>query len=600
MISLILRALSILILSGAILTGCVSTRPLSTGQSPARTLSAQEYLRLAQTEPSKQSYYYLQATEAYLNNHQAKLAYPLLQTVQINRLSPSDAQLYQLVSAHYQIEMGQLQSATDKINTVLNNDNPNTANQILAHRLLAKIFQAQSNVTASIEQLSLVQPLLNNAALAQQNLLDIWQPLQKLHAASLRDLLATTHSNLARGWIELALIDKNYLTPDQLINEINNWQSHFPDHPANLLINNKGLILNKLPQHVALLLPLQGPLADSAEAVRNGFFAAFYAAKSHQRFAPTISVHDTSSGDIASIYQQAISQGADFVVGPLTKENVASLSHSPLTVPTLALNSIQDNREQAVTNLLQFDLSPRNEAKEVANKAWQNNYNRAVIFAGNDDWSNSIARAFQQQWQSLGGRVVSVVHLSNPTQLDAQIRQLLKVQTLIAAGNRQKSQFRLSQDINFDFVFLATAGTQAQQILPLLRFYSLSTIPVYATSLIYDGNATNLNNNDLNGIYFCSMPWLIDPATNLSSSVFDIRNRILSLWSSSFNRNPKLYALGVDAYNLIPELNKLVLFPGLGISGATGKLYIDNNHYINRQLTWAEMVNGNPESMPQH
>src|SRR5690606_24490103 len=140
----------------------------------------------------------------------------------------------------------------------------------------------------------------------------------------------------------------------------------------------------------------------SGQAVRNGFLASYYAAKEQNPNTPTVDVLDTSKGNVVALYQQAIAQGADFVVGPLKKEDVETLAASGnLPVPVLALNTLNDGR--SVRNLYQFGLSPQEEAMQVAVKAVQNGYSRALVVAADDAWSQGVADAFQQQFVMQGG-----------------------------------------------------------------------------------------------------------------------------------------------------------------------------------------------------
>jgi outer membrane PBP1 activator LpoA protein len=68
----------------------------------------------------------------------------------------------------------------------------------------------------------------------------------------------------------------------------------------------------------------------------------------------------------------------------------------------------------------------------------------------------------------------------------------------------------------------------------------------------------------------------------------------MTLWPAAFARNPKLYALGVDAYEVMNQMNQLLAAPQAGIAGATGTLYLTPNQQIQRLLTWAQIRNGIP------
>ena len=87
--------------------------------------------------------------------------------------------------------------------------------------------------------------------------------------------------------------------------------------------------------------------------------------------------------------------------------------------------------------------------------------------------------------------------------------------------------------------------------------------------------------------------WDLKPES-LPSNLFVIRQHIASFWPQSLRRHPELYALGIDAYHLIDQLNQLSQSPQVGFSGATGTLFLTPNGHIFRQLLWAKMINGNP------
>ncbi len=569
----------------------------SPGHIQSRSMTAADYLNLAaQANPHEKQIYLLNAAQQYLQTNQAEAAQRILSTVKSSYLDNAHSLQLSLLLIYVRAEIAQTALAIEQLAPFINNPNLSTENQILLHRILAKAYQNQGNLAATLDQMNQVQNLLSNSAERQKNLMATWNMVDNLNVATLQEWLNKTDSTGARGWLDLAIIDNSYYSPNEFLSAIKNWESEYFNHPARKLISSHNLIIHSSPKHVALLLPLSGPYASSSEAIRNGFFAAYYYGKQHQENAPSITVYDTQH-NVAAVYQKAVQEGADLVVGPLTKEEVAAVAQYSLTVPTLALNSSQEFGEQRVSNLYQFDLSPVTEARDVALEARGHNLSKAIVFALPADWSQNIAKSFQQQWKSAGGRIVKVITVQNSEQLDDSIRHVLHTQ---AASNPtpEQAHSRSAQKRDFDLVFLATSAAQARQIVPLLRFYANDNLPVFATSLIYDGSASSLTNSDLNGVSFCSMPWLVQPSANLSPSLMTIRNNTQSLWAGSFNHYPKLYAVGVDAYNLIANLNKLVIMPELGANGATGRLYLNNNHSIDRKVLWATMHNGSPQTDP--
>ena len=115
---------------------------------------------------------------------------------------------------------------------------------------------------------------------------------------------------------------------------------------------------------LALILPLSGALAPTAEAVRDGFMAAALKTPNHL----PVRLYDSGNSNASSLaaYQQALREGASFVVGPLRKESIAAIAAlGQLPAPVLALNYL-DETAQAPANFFQFGLAPEDEARAAA------------------------------------------------------------------------------------------------------------------------------------------------------------------------------------------------------------------------------------------
>lgn len=347
------------------------------------------------------------------------------------------------------------------------------------------------------------------------------------------------------------------------------------------------------PQKIALLLPLQGSVAGSAQAIRNGFLAAYYTDKQNNANTPSVSVIDTSS-DVRSAYQQAVAQGASVIVGPLTKPQVQQLaSMGNLPVPTLALNTIDTNN--APNNLYFYGLSPRDEAAQAAQRAWQSGYRRALIMAPANAWGQGIANAFVQQWQSQGGQIADTLAYGSNQDLTLQMARFLHVSQIKSKKPTKDTPpptGPIRRD-DMDVIFVVASPQQGRLIKPLLKFYYAGSVPVYATSSIYSGTPSPRFDRDLDGVIFGDMPWVLLSPGQLPGNLGMIHNRIETTWPSSFKNDPKLYALGVDAYRLAFNLNRMPNNPG--IPGATGKLYMGPQHIVLRGLTWAQIRGGVPQ-----
>src|SRR4029077_6777134 len=124
--------------------------------------------------------------------------------------------------------------------------------------------------------------------------------------------------------------------------------------------------------HIALLLPIAGRAASAAISVRDGFMTAYYQLPANAR--PRVRIYDTGSQSVADALTQATGAGADFIVGPLTREEVTAAADFPgLHVPLLALNFLPAERTPPA-QFYQYALSPEDEARLVARRVLEDHH----------------------------------------------------------------------------------------------------------------------------------------------------------------------------------------------------------------------------------
>jgi len=348
--------------------------------------------------------------------------------------------------------------------------------------------------------------------------------------------------------------------------------------------------------HVALLVPLSGPLAPYGNAIRNGFFTAYYDGKSQNSNGSTIAVIDANAQSIEAGYQQAVSQGANLVVGPLDKTQVTALANMHLNVPVLALNRSTNSANNDA--LVEFALSPTDEAEQAAVKAASDNHHAVLILAPQSPYGTRLVNAFRTQWQKTGGTVVATQYYNDISTLSKNISDVLQINQ--GRNDAKALQHMLHQEVrympqrrqDFDSIFMIATPAFAKQIQLLLHFYFVNNVPTYAMSQVYNG----VPSEDLDGIMFCDMPWLLAP-NQMSASLQSLQQHIQSLWPNNYNSLAKFYAMGVDAYYLMPNLSAMSQNPNIRITGATGILSVSPQHQIVRQLMWAQIRNGVPSVM---
>ena len=112
-------------------------------------------------------------------------------------------------------------------------------------------------------------------------------------------------------------------------------------------------------------------------------------------------------------------------------------------------------------------------------------------------------------------------------------------------------------------------------------------MPVFATSHVYAGSDDAGANRDLDGVEFCDAPWLFDAQPGLPSHA-----NIAALLPAASGSAARLFAFGMDAWNLVPYLDWLRAHPGSYLPGASGQLTADQFGRVRRVLIWAKFQNG--------
>ncbi|MCH9770297.1 MAG: penicillin-binding protein activator [Gammaproteobacteria bacterium] len=587
-----LRQLGLVLLLMLTLSSCSQ---LNTGSNQPTLLSAGQYQQLASNSSgAEQQRYQLLAAKRLLQDHKTEQAGQALEQLPQALLTPALVVERKLLTAQLELAENRPNDALFMLSALPNNLTDLQRRQSL--QLTANAYQQQGNTLASISAREDLARLLPNQAERRNNLLTIWQSLQHLELNQLRGLASQTTAADLLGWLSLALDYKQtHNNTALLLTRLAIWRTQYPNHPANALLPNtipKPAEV-KTPQNITLLLPLSGRLAKIGDAIRNGFMAAYYAQKNTQL---DINIINTAQSDVVTQYRQAEASGSDFIVGPLTKNNIRRLlDANVINVPTLALNTVSGKNNNP--NLFQFGLSPEDEAYQVALKAWQDGHRRSLIIVPKSNWGQAVAARFSKEWQTQGGAVVDQYNYHQASQLATGIRHLLRIDQSYARERQLKNLFHQhlrfipERRHDFDMIFLVASPKLARQIQPLLKFYYAGNVAVFATSKIYRGNPKARTNKDLNGVIFPDMPWvsgkLLQP-----NSLNLIRQTLSKTWPHSFARNRKLYALGVDSFYLINKLNQLSIAPQLGINAATGTLFLTNQQHLYRQLQWLQMQHG--------
>ncbi|MDP9065264.1 MAG: penicillin-binding protein activator, partial [Pseudomonadota bacterium] len=268
-----------------------------------------------------------------------------------------------------------------------------------------------------------------------------------------------------------------------------------------------------------------------------------------------------------------------FVVGPLTKEDVAAVA--PLSAghtPVLALNFLAETANSP-HNFYQFALLPEDEARIVARRLAAEGKLKGVSIVPQGEWGSRIGSAFADEFSRLGGTVVDTGRYeSGRADFSDTITRTLQVH----GGKGDPATHR------GDAAFIFLAGTPGAERLMLsqLKFHYAGDIPVYSTSDGFEpGSGAN---GDLDGLSFPDMPWMV----SADAATARIRDLVRGTWPSRTARRDRLFAFGFDAYRLVPALRSNTLNGPGAIAGVTGRLRLDDHDRIRRDLDWAQIRNG--------
>lgn len=444
--------------------------------------------------------------------------------------------------------------------------------------------------------------LAGNAPEITANHLLIWRTLTETHTPIDLTKLPVTVGPVARGWIELADIARSsWQQPDKMLARLQDWQQRYPQHPAlaDLLpqLEAKQEALTAYPQRIAVLLPFSGNYQSQATAVRDGIMTAYYQVAANGKL-PSVTFYDsgTTPAQALAAYQQAVTDGANMVIGPLIKDAVAAVAaQASLPVPVLALNYL-DAGKAGPAGFYQFGLRPEGEAEQAAERAFAEGYRRGVVLVSNDDFGARMFNAFANRFKQLGGELLGMQTYAPGTEtytplltqlfnLDASNERAQRLADVL--GTRLDFDPRRRQDLQF--IFLTGTPHDARALQPQIAYNHGEGLPVYSTSRIYE-LGDNVDNTTLNGISFDDMPWTLED----TGPVAELRDTVQHNWPSNFSGNSRFYALGFDAYRLLP-----LLYNSHGISqavpGVTGQLSLDPDGRVHRDLDWAEFDDGVPE-----
>lgn len=353
-------------------------------------------------------------------------------------------------------------------------------------------------------------------------------------------------------------------------------------------------------EKVAILLPMTGKYSKIGKTIYEGIEIEF--GNNLGKNKPQITIHDTGDKDInlKKIYYELIDQDYNYIIGPLRKDLLNKLlNYSSEKLPILTLNYL-NNYKKINKQVYQFGLLPEDEAICIAEKAIIDGNSKASILYPENTWGKRISESFSLRFKELGGEIIDTSeYLTNnkdDRKINISIRNLLKIEESINRKKRLedilkiKLQYKPFVSNNLDMIFSVGTAKYMRVIKPQFNFNYAEDLPFYSTSHIYNGVNDKLNNQDLNNIKFCDIPWLYNKK-NL---------RIKNILNESADKKDLLrfIAIGMDSVKIIYNIEKLKNNKDKFLLGDTGYLQLDEFNKIRRHLIIVEFKNGKAKKVP--
>lgn len=596
------------------LTACGSksiVRPSNGQANIENTRSNEDLLRYYNkqanvSDAERKAYYQLLAAEILCDEAEYQKSARKLRSINRNNLNTVYADRVLIIEARLATIRGQYPLALQKLPEIKDDDPLHVKVRILEARAIALegAGYALDSVVAYIE-LGELDPASTKLKQYHQA---IWKSLNNIPDIERSQTATKMDSAIYKGWIQLANdIETGRISgyDDAVI--IESWKKQHLTHPAysfadSILLSQQEIALLQ-PKHIALLLPLNNKIyGASAQAIKDGFLAAYFSEQ--EKFAGNdsvikdvqVSIVDINSlpGSIEEKVNSLKDLDVDVVVGPLAKDNVEAILQSKLALPVLTLN--QSSADLYNKSTYQFGLIPEHEARQAAELAISRGESRASALYPKSRFGERIFLAFKQRYEELGGQLLSASHyIESASDHKAAIQQSFNIhhsrnrQSILSTVLSRKPEFEPRHRKDIQTVFLVANSVQGRLLKPQLKFHNIIDIPIYSTSRIYAGTSQSNRDRDLNGIVFTETPWLI------YKEQFPEYQKIQALWPKTANRYSRLYALGMDAFMIIPHLQRLQSDKKERFNGVSGSVRLNDKQQLERELVWAQFKKGEAE-----
>ncbi len=566
--------------------------------------AAQQYLDASRTAPADQRpSLRLKAATLLEQGELWDQLKPVLASIDPRTLEESARIQHLLLTVRLDLSEGRSEEALQKLQSIRNPELlPDHGYRYYQLRSMA--YATRGNALEAARQLIWLDGLVDDPQQKLDNQYLIWEQLSTLTDQALEELRVNPPPDPLSGWMELLQITRqSHGDRRKWMEQLTIWRDRYPAHAAEsaLLPDLLGQVqqLTARPQHIAVLLPFSGHASESAAALRDGMLAAWY--EEHSA-GTTLRFYDTGGDALLlwSVYQQAVQDGAEFVIGPLLKDAISQLAQSGLLpVPAMALNQIGGEINVELP-LYQFGLAPEDEARQAAQRISADGHQYVTALIPDNAWGERVFDAFTIAFSELGGEVLETGRYPSKTAdfkqpiertlnlNDSKQRHLALTRLL---GKKLNYEPRRRQDV--EAILILGFPAQARQLQPQLRFHHAGDLPVYSTSHVFSATSDPRLDRDMDGLIFCDIPWVLDKTGRWAEK----REALAKVWPLRSKRFQRLFALGYDAWQVTPWLGTLNMPGFASFPGATGILTLDEQKRLHRTLEWAQFRRGVPHTL---
>ena len=336
---------------------------------------------------------------------------------------------------------------------------------------------------------------------------------------------------------------------------------------------------NQKVVRVGLLLPLTGRNADLGKALQDAATVSLfdkYARLSIRAQTVRVELLPKDTGDTpqqaASAAQQAIKDGAQFIIGPLFAD--ATSSAAPYAHDkNINVLSFSNTRTQASPGTYMFGFSPAEQTERIVNYAITNGHPRIAVLAPNSPLGETVLAAARQVASKQSQKIIEAKYLMQGAGIDTALN------ALVQAGKPP----------NFDAILIPEGGAPLDTLMRGLaaRGVRPANVKFLGTGLWDD--AELLRRVNLEGAWFASSPPEL-------TSAFDTRFRDTYHYAP-----PRITSLAYDAVALAVTLattgrsfDAVTLANPAGFQGpANGIFRLRTDGTVQRGLAVMEVHGGN-------